>query len=374
MPDRSATSTRGWIVAAVAILAVLAATAGAVDLRSASTARTAGGGATGQLGTTCDFAEVYEGTIDSVVLVTSAGGQGSGFVYRTDAGNGTGYVVTNAHVVGDADSVTVRFREGEFGNGTVVGRDAYADLAVVRVEESPGYAEALPVAESVPAPGRGVAALGSPFGLRGTVTHGIVSGVNRSMPTDRGYSVPDVIQTDAPINPGNSGGPLLTCDGAVVGVNTAGVSAALGDNVGFAISAPLIRRVVPELLDDGDVAWPYLGIRSTDVTPAIARANGLEVARGVAVVETVGGGPVAGVLQSSEEVRSVEGRPVPVGGDVIVAIDGRPVATGEDLSSYLAREAAPGEITSLTVVRDGQRQRVNVTLGERPRSATAPGG
>ena len=372
MADRTWTSTSAWIVAAVAIVAVVAMSAGAVGVGRPSASGPAGDRVAGQIGTTCDYAAVYGETIDSVVLVSRGGGQGSGFVYRTDGGNATAYVVTNAHVVGDAGTVTVRFREGEFGNGTVLGRDAYADLAVVRVEEPPGYAEALPIAESVPSPGRGVAALGSPFGLRGTVTHGIVSGVNRSMPSDRGFSVPDVIQTDAPINPGNSGGPLLTCDGTVVGVNTAGVSAALGDNVGFAISAPLIDRVVPELLEDGDVAWPYLGIRSTDVTPAVARANGLDVARGVAVVETVEGGPAAGVLRPSQEVRTVDGQPVPVGGDVIVAIDGRPVATGEDLSSHLATEAAPGDTATLTVVRDGERQRVNVTLGERPRRATSP--
>lgn len=328
----------------------------------------------GQAGPTCDYAGLFDETIGSVVLVSRSGGEGSGFVYETFEGNATSYVLTNEHVVAEAGNVTVRFREGEYGTGTVVGRDAYADLAVVRVDGTPGYADALPIAADVPRPGRGVAALGSPFGLRSTITHGIVSGVNRSMPTDRGYAVPDVVQTDAPINPGNSGGPLLTCDGAVVGVNTAGIQAAFGENVGFAISSSLIRRVAPALIAEGEVDWPYLGIRSTDVTPAVADSNGLDVANGVAVVETVEGGPSAGVLQPSGAVRTVDGEAVPTGGDVIVAIEGRPVDNGEDLSSYLATEAAPDETVNITVVRDGEQEGVEVTLGERPGPQTAAGG
>ena len=328
----------------------------------------------GQVGPTCDYSGLYADAIGSVVQVSRAEGEGSGLVYRRADGNDTSYVLTNQHVVGDATTVTVRFRQGEYGTGTVVGRDAYADLAVVRVDGAPGYAVPLPIAESVPRPGRGVAAIGSPFGLPGTVTHGIVSGVNRSMPTDRGFAVPDVVQTDAPINPGNSGGPLLACDGTVVGVNTAGIQAAVGDNVGFAISPPLIRRVAPALIDAGEVDWPYLGIRSVDVTPAVAEANGLQAARGVVVVETIEGGPAAGALRPSEEVQTVRGQPAPTGGDVIVAIDGRQVDTGEDLSSFLATEAAPGDAVSITVLRDGERQQVNVTLGERPAPGTTAGG
>lgn len=328
----------------------------------------------GQVGATCDYPGLYEDAIGSVVQVSRAEGEGSGFVYRTADGNGTSYVLTNQHVVGDAGAVTVRFKEGEYGTGSVVGRDAYADLAVVRVDGTPAYADPLPIAGSVPRPGRGVAAIGSPFGLAGTVTHGIVSGVNRSMPTDSGFAVPDVVQTDAPINPGNSGGPLLACDGTVVGVNTAGVQAAVGENVGFAISAPLIRRVAPALIDAGEVDWPYLGVRSVDATPAVAEANGLAIARGVVVAETIEGGPAAGVLQPSGEVQTVRGQPVPTGGDVIVGIDGRRVDTGEDLSSYLATESAPGDVVSLSVIRDGDRQQVNVTLGERPAPGTTGDG
>ena len=361
-----------FLVVVLVVATLLAGAATAVVLPSAGSA--AGGGAAAQVGGTCDFAGLYNQTIESVVLVRHRGGQGSGFVYRTLGGNDTVYVVTNQHVVGDASTVEVRFRGGTYETGTVVGRDAYADLAVVRVPDAPTESTALDVADSVPRPGTGVAALGSPFGLQGSITHGIVSGVNRSMPTERGFSVPDVLQTDAPINPGNSGGPLVACDGTVVGVNTAGIQADVGENIGFAVSAPLIQRVVPALIADGDVEWPYLGVRTADVTPAVAEANDLEEARGVIVVETVEGGPAAGVLRPSREVRTAGGQSVPVGGDVIVGIDGRTVQTGEDLSSYLATAAAPGDRVELTVLRDGQRRQVSVVLGERPRQPTTRGG
>lgn len=363
-----------WLVGAVLLVTALAVPA------IATTGTHADGpsepdGATGadQTGTTCEYDRLYDDAVGSVVLVDAPAGGGSGFVYASGDGEGSNYVLTNQHVVGEAATVLVQFRDDEYREADVVGRDAFADLAVLRVDRTPEYADALPIAEDPPDPGQEVVAIGSPFGLEGTVTHGIVSGVNRSMPTDRGYAVPDVVQTDAPVNPGNSGGPLLDCDGAVVGVNTAGIQAAFAENVGFAISQSLVHRVAPTLIEEGEVEWPYLGVGTVDVTPAVADERGLERARGIVVVETLEDGPAADVLRPADDVRSVEGQPVPSGGDVVLAIDGRRVDTGEDLSSYLATETAVGDTVTLGIVRDGERLEVNVTLEARPADDPATG-
>ena len=320
--------------------------------------------------TTCNYTELYQDASPGVVQVMTDRGQGSGFVYELD--NGTGYVVTNQHVVvggpdrtatGEtAEQVDVRFSDGETQTGNVTDTDVYTDLAVVRVGDAPESATVLPVADEGPPVGERVAAIGSPFGLEGTMTHGIVSGVNRSMPTGAGFRIPDTVQTDAPINPGSSGGPLVTCEGDVVGVNRAGG----GDNVGFAISPELVERVVPTLIEDGNYSHPYLGIRSVPVTSTVAEANDLNASEGVMVVETVGGGPADGALQAMEGTESVSGEEVPVGGDVIVAVDSRSIASQEQLGSYLATETSPGDEVELTVIRDGNRTTVTVTLGERP--------
>ena len=331
-----------------------------------------------QGGTACDYASLYDRTIDSVVSVRANGGLGSGFVYRvggdggtatatgTPAPNGTSYVVTNAHVVGQADSVQVQFAREETRSGSVVGRDRYSDLAVIRVGGTPGYVDALPVARSAPEPGRPVAAMGNPFGLEETITHGIVSGVNRSMPTQGGFSIPNVVQTDAPISPGNSGGPLVTCGGTVVGVNSAGIAAQGAENIGFAISPALVNQVVPTLIRSGQYDHPYLGISSSPFTPSLAGANDFEETGGVYVHRVVEGGPASGVLQGSSDVVVRDGQRVPVGGDLIVAVEGQPIASMEDLSSYLVTETRPGDTVTLTVLRDGERRQVQVTLGERP--------
>ena len=313
----------------------------------------------------CNYQSLYDETIDSVVLVATASGQGSGFVYRV-GDDGTGYVVTNQHVVNRSSRVRVRFHGGETRRGTVVGTDVYSDLAAIRVPNVPDDAAALPVADGAPEPGQPVAALGSPYGLQGTITSGIVSGVNRSMPTEQGFTIPDSVQTDAPINPGNSGGPLVSCDGTVLGVNRAGG----GDNIGFAISPTLIQRVVPALIENGSYRHPYLGVATASLTPALARANDLNVTEGVYVGRVVQGSPAAGVLQGAQGVRTVDGQRVPVGGDVIVSIEGRQIGSPEELGSYLATETRPGETVELTIVRDGERRTVELTIGTRPAPET----
>ncbi|WP_436924061.1 S1C family serine protease [Halosimplex amylolyticum] len=334
--------------------------------------------------TACDYESLFDDTIGSVVSVRTVSGQGSGFVYdvtnatggvnETDAANttdevsaaGSAYIVTNAHVVSGADTVEIQFERGEYRTGTIVGRSTYADLAVVNVSDAPAYVEGLSVADSDPDHGEKVAALGNPLGLEETITHGIVSGVNRSLPTDRGFSIPNVVQTDAPISPGNSGGPLVACDGDVVGVNTAGIARQGAENIGFAVSASIIERVVPELVAEGEFEYPFLGVRTTPVTPAVADANDLNQTTGIMVVSTAEGGPASGVLQGATGVDETTEPDVPIGGDVILAVDGEQIETGEDLGTYLVLNTEPGQTVEMTVLRDGQVEQVDVTIGERP--------
>ena len=329
------------------------------------------------------YERLYRETIPSVVSVyvtPEAGGErrrrgaGSGFVYDGS------HVVTNQHVVGDATEVDLRFSERDWRRGRVVGTDAYTDLAVVAVEDLPAYATPLDLVETNPAPGTPVAALGNPMGLDGSISSGIVSGASRSMPTGNGFAIPDTVQTDAPINPGNSGGPLVTSEALrapgnasgergdprarVVGVNRART----GDNIGFAVSAEVVRRIVPELVERGEVRHSYLRIRTLDVSPTVAEANDLEGAGGVLVVD-VSLGPASGALIGCDRTSVVRGREVPTGGDVIVAIDGEPVDSHEGLMRHLLLETAPGEEVTVELVRDGERLTERITLAERP----APG-
>jgi S1-C subfamily serine protease len=312
--------------------------------------------------------------------------------------------VTNDHVVTDATDVEIRFADGEWRTGRVVGRDSYTDIAVIRVPDLPEVAQPLPVAPENPEPGRPVAALGNPLGLDGSITAGIVSGSNRSMRTSSGFAIPDVVQTDAPINPGNSGGPLVALvtsddvdeadwsagtdkgtesgEGGENGEDVGGVEAdedttqgyevvgvnraRQGDNIGFAISPVIVSRVVPSLIEEGRYRHSYLRTRTLDVTPTIAAANDLDEPRGVLVVD-VAAGPMAGDrLRRSTETRTVHGQRVPVGGDVIVGINGHAIHTHEELMRYLITETRPHEPVGVDVVRDGTERTLDVVLGERP--------
>jgi S1-C subfamily serine protease len=315
------------------------------------------------------YRQLYRETIPSVVSVYLApeaaggrapGGAGSGFVFDE-----RGYVVTNAHVVGEDGEVDLRFADGDWRTGTVEGTDAYTDLAVVFVEDLPESATPLPVARDNPEPGEPVAAFGNPMGLDGTMTTGVISGTSRSTPTGNGFAIPDTIQTDAAINPGNSGGPLVTLEGTVVGVNRA----RSGDNIGFAISPRILNRVAPALIDYGAYRHSYLRIRTVDVSPTVAEANDLDGPGGVLVVD-VGRGPARSVLRASRGSRRVRGREVPVGGDVIVGIDGREIASHEELTRYLVTETEPGQVVEVELLRNGRPRTERVELGERPQAET----
>jgi S1-C subfamily serine protease len=189
-----------------------------------------------------------------------------------------------------------------------------------------------------------------------------VSGQDRSLSAANNFRISDAVQTDAAVNPGNSGGPLVTLDGRVAGVVTAGG----GDNVGFAVSAAVVGRVAPALAEDGSFEHAYVGVRLTDVTPAVAAANDLPTSAGVAVLEVVPGGPADGVLREPTGQARSFGETVPTGGDVVLALDGVETPTSAALGSYLVTEASPGDAVDVRLRRDGAERTVELVLGERP--------
>jgi S1-C subfamily serine protease len=310
------------------------------------------------------YTDVYrqvETSVAQIQVIGSGGTQssGTGFVY-----DDRGHLVTNEHVVADATRVFVRFPTAGWQRASVVGTDVYSDLAVIQIDQVPDEATPLAMVARDPPIGQEVIAIGTPFGLSGSVTAGIVSGVDRTLSAPNGFSIPDAIQTDAPVNPGNSGGPLVNLDGDVLGVINAGG----GDNIGFAISGPLTLRVVPELIRDGDYAHSYMGVYLSNISPAIAAVNDLDTGQGVYIAGIVDGGPSDGVLRGRTDTETVYGQEVPVGGDVVVSLDGTPIPERRILSAFLALETTPGDTIDVGVIRDGQRQTVQLTLGRRPDS------
>lgn len=301
------------------------------------------------------YSEIYERTIGSVAFVGDETGGGSGFVHD-------GVIVTNQHVVGDSSTVDVRFRNGEWHTAGVTATDVYADLAVLSTE-IPDYATPLSFVEAIPAVGAEVLALGNPFGFESSVSAGIISGRNRSLPNEQtGFSIPNTVQTDAGLEPGNSGGPLVTMDGKVAGVAVAGA----GANVGFAVSPLLARRVLSELIRSGNYEHPFLGIRLVEVTPAIAEANDLDEPRGILVIEVMDDAPVGDALRGIADETVIDGQRIPVGGDVIVSLAGNEIGSGAELGTTLALELSPGDRVPATVIRDGERQEITIGIGARP--------
>ncbi len=300
---------------------------------------------------------------------------GSGFVYDNN-----GHIITNYHVVsgGSSDRLDVTFLDGTVYRATLIGSDPFTDLAVLYVADAPKDKLApLPLANSsAERVGEQVAAIGNPFGLSGSMTAGIISGLGRLIPSQQAgsFSIPDVIQTDAPINPGNSGGPLLNMRGEVIGINSA-IFSTTGQfaGVGFAIPSNTITKVVPSLVTTGSFKHPWLGVSGTDMTPGIADALGLKEPRGFLVVDVVAGSPAAkaGIHGGSREA-TIDGRPIQLGGDVITQIDGKVVRKIDDILVYLQREKSVGDNLQLTVLRDGKEQQINVVLGARPNQQESP--
>jgi serine protease Do len=304
-------------------------------------------------------------------------GLGSGFVWDT-----VGDIVTNNHVVEAADKIEVTFADGTVLPATLVGADSYSDLAVIKVEPVAGLLQPVTLADSTQVKvGQLAIAIGNPFGLEGTMTVGIVSALGRTLPasstyqTGPVYSIPDIIQTDAPINPGNSGGVLVDNLGQVMGV-TAAIESPVQANagIGFAIPSALVAKVVPGLIKGGSYEHSYLGISGGTLTPDMANAMNLpENQHGALVASVVPGGPAdkAGVRGSDQSV-TVDGQEIPVGGDVIIAIDGQPIQNMDDIIAYLSDETVVGQTVTLTLLRDGKETMLDVTLEARPEPTATP--
>ncbi len=322
-----------------------------------------GSGSPDTAATDSPYAAVYQDIVQSVAAVrveTTLGqtGQGTAWVYD---GN---YLVTNEHVVSDAASVNLWFTGEGWHDGSVVGTDVYSDLAVVEVADRPEDSTPISLVDSEPPIGTEVVAVGNPFGLSGSLSTGVISGQDRTLPAANNFSVPDAVQTDAAVNPGNSGGPLCTLDSNVVGV----VNAGGGDNIGFAISAAMVDNVVPALIQTGSYDHSYMGVGIAPVVPPVVERNDLPISRGVYIDRVPEGGPADGVLQGSRGTETVDlgNRTIGTGGDVVYQLDGQPIPTEEALSTYLALETTPGETVEVGIVRDGQRRTVTLTLGTRP--------
>lgn len=326
---------------------------------------------------------IYERANPGVVNIDVSGnlgaeltefGSGSGFVLDLN-----GHIVTNNHVIEDADEIDVTFSDGSVAVARLVGSDPYSDLAVIKVNVEASRLRPLEIGDSdAVRVGQRVIAIGNPFGLVGTMTVGIVSGKGRTLPADSidaatRFSNPDIIQTDAAINPGNSGGPLLDSRGQVIGVNTAirttGTNRA-NSGVGFAVPSNTVKRVAEQLIRDGRASYPYLGVSVDNnfTMGELAAALDLPVDKGVLISSVVAGGPAerAGLRGGADRV-TVRGLPVVVGGDIIIGIDDEPITGFDQMIAFLSSRKLVGQTVTMQILRDGEMLEIPLTLVERPR-------
>ncbi len=292
--------------------------------------------------------------------------QGSGFVW-----DGEGHIVTNYHVIENAEELVVYFSDSTQAKATVVGSDPHSDLAVIKLEEGDWTAHSVDLGDSSEVrPGQLALAIGAPFGQEFTMTSGIISAVGRLITTRSQFSIPEVIQTDAAINPGNSGGPLLDRQGRVIGINTHIISNTGNySGVGMAVPINIASRVVPSLIADGEFNYSWLGVRISTVDSVYAEISGLPAdTRGALIVAVVEDGPAdkAG-LRGSNSSRTVDGRDYALGGDIVIAAGETQITKTKDLIAYLTYYSSPGDAVTFTVLRDGQQETIEVTLGERPK-------
>jgi len=282
-----------------------------------------------------------------------------------------GLVLTNYHVVRNSEDLQATLADKSTHPAKVVGVDPEDDLAVIRIVDPPSQLHVIQLASSSNLlVGQKVLAIGNPFGLERTLTTGVISGLGRPLKTDAGTTVENVIQTDAAINPGNSGGPLLNSEGRMVGVNAAIYSPSGGSvGIGFAIPVNIVKHVLPDLINRGRVARPWLGIGSTPLTPRLAHNLGLPVNQGVIVTRLYAGGPAAKAgLRAADQVVVKEGRwTLPA--DIIVNINGKPIADSNDMSSVLMN-IDPNAVVTVQVVRGGSIVPVRVQLQPRPAEST----
>jgi len=291
-------------------------------------------------------------------------GVGSGFVFDKK-----GHVITNAHVVEDATKVAITFLDGRSYNAEIIGIDKFTDIAVIKVNADLSLLHPLSLGDSSNLQvGEPIAAIGNPFGLSGSMTSGIVSQLGRLLPSGAGYSIPDVIQTDAAINPGNSGGPLLNMRGEIVGINTA-IQSATGEftGVGFAVPSQTLVKIIPSLIQNGEYKHPWIGISGRDIDPDLAKVLNLNDAVGFLVVTVVPDSPASKAgLQGSNNIVERDGIQYTIGGDIILSVDGVEVRKISDILIHLQRGKSVGDEIVLEILRDGRTTNFTVALGERP--------
>jgi S1-C subfamily serine protease len=327
---------------------------------------------------TTSLAQLYKDVKDSVVVITGyveeysffgrqySEVQGSGFIY--DYKNDM-VVVTNKHVVNDAINITVTFANGDGYPATVIGSDAYSDLAVLSVEAPSTEFHPLDITSSSNLQvGDPVVALGSPFGLGGTMTTGIISQLGRTIQDSvaGNFPVANIIQTSAAINPGNSGGPLFNYQGEVIGITTAIIQNSNG--LGFAVPSNTILREIGSLITTGSYnQHPWVGISGTDMTYAIAQSIGVNVTYGWLITQISDGGAAAQAgLQGGDQQVWINDARVVIGGDIIVAVDGTRIINGDTFMSYLEEHSAPNQTIHITIIRNHQFQDFSVELKQRP--------
>lgn len=323
-----------------------------------------------------DAAQVFEEAAPGVVTIRSVfeeagAAEGSGFVLNAD-----GEIVTNAHVITDesggdrepADQVYVEFPDRNVVTAEIVGFDPFVDVALLRIE--PNGLELQPLElgnDSELHVGQPVAAIGSPFGEQQSLSVGVVSATDRSVRSLTQFEIAGSIQTDASINPGNSGGPLLDAAARVIGINQQiETSSGANDGVGFAVPVSSVKRSIAQLREDGEAEYAYIGVSSQALYPQLARKLGLDTTFGGLVSEVVSGGPAeeAGI-QGGDDKLSFQAARYRTGGDVILQVDGRDIVRPDDLAEVIAAHK-PGDEVTLTVLRDNEREQVELTLGKRP--------
>ena len=292
-------------------------------------------------------------------------GSGTGFIIDNQ-----GHILTNNHVVADADRLEVTLADGTTIPAQLVGRDSRFDLAVLRAAVPAEQLRPTVLGDSDQVQvGEQVVAIGNPYGLEGTVTTGIVSSRRPLVSEPEGDGVlVNAIQTDASINPGNSGGPLLNSRGEVIGVTTMGLMPEGGQaGLNFAIPINNAKRILPDLLANGSYPHPFVGIGTAEITSTIAGQLGLPVQHGLLVQDVAPGSAAAQAgLRGGSQQQQAGARRVAAGGDIIIAVDGQPVRRPEDFISYLELQKRAGDALTLTILRGGQQQDVSLTLGQRP--------
>jgi len=320
---------------------------------------------------------VYEKVADGVVNVTSTAvqmdfffnafptqGSGSGSLIDTK-----GHILTNYHVVANAQKLEVTLADGSKWPAKLIGSDPDNDLAVIKIDAPKEKLKIIQMGDSKSLRiGQKVLAIGNPFGLQRTLTTGIISSLGRTIRSEAGTLIDDVIQTDAAINPGNSGGPLLNSEGEIIGINSAIISPTGGNvGIGFAIPVNTAKKVVPELIAKGYVTYPYIGATIQSLIPEMAKYLKLKIERGAMISDVVKGGPAdkAGLKGGNQRVE-VGNMIILVGGDIVVKADQREVKTNDELIQFI-REKKPGDTILLKIFRKDNFMDLKVTLGERPR-------